>query len=125
MIVGQFRPMGMRQPGEEEKEPEQAQTAGRSSDSDTFMKTPEAKEFVKGWEGKLRDNNITVITKRGIVDLLGTLHRNSTLSDKNVLREVDRILMGLSGLDGFRGAMNKLKAATEGLFKGLKAAFGG
>ncbi len=125
MIVGQFRPMAMKQPGEEEKEPEQTQAPGRSSDSDSFMKSAEAKEFVRGWEKKLRDNDITVITKRGIVDLLGTLHRNSTLSDKNVLKEVDRILMGLTGLDGFRGAMNKLKAATEGLFKGLRAAFGG
>ncbi len=125
MILGQFKPMAMKPPGEEEKEPEQTQTAGRSSSSDEFLGSPEAKEFIRGWEGRLRDNSITVITKRGIVDLLGTLHRNSTLTDKQVMKEVDRILLGLTGLDGFRGAMNKLKAATEGLFKGLKRAFGG
>jgi hypothetical protein len=125
MFVGQFRPMAMKPPGEEEKEPEQTQTAGRSANSDAFLASAAAQKFIRGWEGRLKDNNITNFTKRGIVDLLGTLHRNSPLSDKQVLKEADRILLGLTGLDGFRGAMNKLKAATEGLFKGLKAAFGG
>ncbi|MEW6722851.1 MAG: hypothetical protein AB1324_06320 [Candidatus Micrarchaeota archaeon] len=125
MFIAQFKPMAMKEPGQEEKEPEQTQQAGRSSDSEQFLTTPEAKAFVSDWVAKLRENNIKVITKRGITDLLGTLHRNSSLSDKQVIKEVDRILLGLTGLDGFTRTINKLKAATEGVLKGLKAALGG
>ncbi|MCI0504195.1 hypothetical protein L0Y65_05820 [Candidatus Micrarchaeota archaeon] len=126
MILGQFRPMAMKQPGEEEKEPEQAQTAtqGRSSTSDEFLKTPEAKEFVNKMHGKLKEGNFPA-TRRGITDIMGTLHRNSNLTDKEVMKETDRILLRLGGLDGFSGVLSGLKAKSEGLVKGLKSIFGG
>ena len=124
MFIGQFRPSAMKEPGQEEKAPEQAQTAERSSSSEQFLATPAAKEFVSTWTEREKDGR-PVATRRGVTDLLGALHRNSGLSDKQVIKETDRILMKLTGLDGFSGAMSKLKAATEGLFKGLKAAMGG
>ncbi len=125
MFIGQLKPM-VKEPGEGQKEPEttQAPESVRSSTSDEFLKTPEAKEFVNKMYMKLKDGNFPA-TKRGITDMLGTIHRNSNLSDKDVMKETERILLGLGGLDGFSGAMRKMKAATEGLFKGIKAALGG
>jgi hypothetical protein len=125
MFIAQFKPMAMKPSGEDQKEPEQTQTSERSANSEQFLSSPEAKEFIRGWEAKLKQNNITSVTKRGIIDIMGTLHRNSNLTDKQVMREVDRILLGLTGLDGFKGAINKMKAATEGLFKGVRAILGG
>ena len=124
MIVGQFRPMAMKQPGEEEKEPEQTQTTGRSSSSDEFLKSPEAQQFVRKMSDTLKDGNFHA-TKRGITDILGTLHRNSNLTDKAVIKETERILLRLGGLDGFSGMLSGLKAKSEGLVKGLKSIFGG
>jgi hypothetical protein len=126
MILGQFRPMAMKPPGEEEKEPEQTQTGtqGRSTSSDDFLKTPEAREFIGRMQGKLKEGNFPA-TRRGITDIMGTLHRNSNLSDKEVIKETERILLRLGGLDGFSGVLSGLKAKSEGLVKGLKAIFGG
>jgi hypothetical protein len=125
MILGQFRPMAMKQQGEEEKEQEQTtKTEGRSSSSDEFLKTPEAQQFVRKMADTLKDGNFAA-TKRGITDILGTLHRNSNLTDKAVIKETERILLRLGGLDGFSGVLSGLKAKSEGLVKGLKAIFGG
>ncbi|MFH0885074.1 MAG: hypothetical protein V1861_05175 [Candidatus Micrarchaeota archaeon] len=126
MIVGQFRPMATKPPGEEEKEPEQTRkgTQDRSSNSDDFLKTPEAREFISKMQGRLKEGNFPA-TRRGITDILGTLHRNSNLTDKEVIRETERILLRLGGLDGFSGMLSGLKAKSEGLVKGLKAIFGG
>ncbi len=126
-FVGQMRPLAMKPPGEEEKEPETTQKspeAERSSSTDDFLKSPEAKEFVNRMADKLRQGNFPA-TKRGITDILGTLHRNTNLSDKQVMKEAERILLRLGGLDGFTGLLSGLKAKSEGLIKGLKSVFGG
>jgi hypothetical protein len=129
MFIAQFKSMA-KEPGQEEKGPEEggqkekAPEAARSSSSEEFLKTPEAKEFVSKWSGKMKDGK-PIVTRRGITEMLGTLHRNSSLSDKEIIKETDRVLLRLTGLDGFSGTMSKLKAATEGLFKGLKQALGG
>lgn len=126
-FIGQFRPMAMKPPEEEEKEPETVQKAPeaeRSSSTDDFLKSPEAREFVSKMSEKLKEGNFPA-TKRGITDILGTLHRNSNLSDKQVLKETERILLRLSGLDGFNGLLSSLKAKSEGLIKGLKSILGG
>jgi hypothetical protein len=41
------------------------------------------------------------------------------------MKETERILLRLGGLDGFSGVLSGLKAKSEGLIKGLKAVFGG
>lgn len=126
MILGQFRPMAMKPAEQEEKEPEQAQkgTQGRSNNSDEFLASTEAKEFIGRMTDKLKQGNFHA-TRRGITDIMGTLHRNSNLSDKDVIKETERILLRLGGLDGFTGVLSGLKAKSEGLIKGLKAVFGG
>lgn len=127
MMLGQFRPMAMKSPGEEEKEPSQTERppeAVRSPSSENFLNTPEAKEFVGRMSGKLSESNFPA-TRRGITDIMGTLHRNSNLSDKDVMKETERILLRLSGLDGFSGVLSGLKAKSEGLIKGLKTILGG
>src|SRR5512143_2777751 len=125
MFIGQLKAM-QNEPGAETKAPETAQSTEtvRSSTSDEFLKTPEAKEFVNRLADKLKDGHFPA-TKRGITDMLGTIHRNSNLSDKEVMKETERVLLRLGGLDGFTGALSKMKAATEGLVKGLKQALGG
>ena len=127
MFIGQFKAM-QKEPGEEKKEPETTQTQNpesvRSNSSEEFLKTPEAKEFVNGWASRMKDGK-PIVTKRGVNDLLGSLYSASNLSNKEIMREADRILMRLTGLDGFSGALSKMRAATEGLVKGLKQALGG
>jgi hypothetical protein len=126
-FIGQLRSMAMKAPGEEEKEPEtteKAPEAARSTSTDDFLKSPEAREFVNKMSERLKQGNFPA-TKRGITDILGTLHRNSNLSDKQVLKEAERILLRLSGLDGFSGLLSGLKAKSEGLIKGLKSMLGG
>jgi len=127
MMLGQFRPMAMKAPGEEEKEPSQTEKppeAARSPSSENFLNTPEAKEFVGKMGERLKQGNFQA-TKRGITDIMGTLHRNSNLSDKEVMKETERILLRLGGLDGFSGVLSGLKAKSEGLIKGLKTIMGG
>ena len=130
MFIAQFKPMQMKEPGaeEKEKEPEQKQEkapeAARSNSSEEFLATPEAKQFVGTWAGKLKDGK-PIFTKRGITELLGALHRNSGMSDKEVMKEAERILMRLSGLDKFSSFLGGMKAKAEGLIKGLKQALGG
>lgn len=126
MFIGQFRPMAMKPPGEEQKEPEQAQTAtqDRSPSSDEFLGSAEVKEFTSKWVSKMKDGK-PVVTRRGVSDLLGSLFRNSSLSNKDTLKEADRILLRLTGLDGFSSVLSGLKAKSEGLIKGLKSLLGG
>lgn len=124
MFIGQFKVA--KEPGQGESEPEQAKSpeTARSNTSDDFLRTPEAKEFVNTWASRMKDGK-QVVTKRGVTDLLGSLYAASNLSDKQIMKEADRILLRLTGLDGFSGALSKMKAATEGLVKGLKRALGG
>jgi hypothetical protein len=130
MFIGQFKPMMAKEPGQEEKGPEEGgekekpPEAARSNSSEEFLKTPEAKEFVSKWSGKMKEGK-PVVTKRGVTEMLGTLHRNSNLSDKEVMKETDRVLLRLTGLDGFSSTINSLKAKAEGIFKGLKQAIAG
>ncbi len=125
MFIGQFKAM-QKEPGEEKKEPETAQSTEsvRSNSSEEFLKTPEAKEFVSTWAARQKDGK-PVVTKRGVTDLLGSMYSTSNLSNKEILKAADGILLKLTGLDGFSGALSRMKAATEGLVKGLKQALGG
>ncbi len=126
MFLGQFKPMVM--PGEEQKDSGQTEkppeTDKTSSSSEDFLKTPEAREFVSKWSAKEKDGK-PVVTKRGVNDLLGSLRANSGMSDKMILKEADRILLRLSGMDGFSSVLSGLKAKSEGLIKGLKQAIAG
>ncbi len=126
MFIGQLKPM-MKEPGEGQKEPETTQKAPeaeRSNSSEDFLKSTETKEFVSTWTSRMKEGK-PVVTKRGVNDLLGSMYSTSNLSNKEILREADRILLKLTGLDGFSGALSKMKAATEGLVKGIRAALGG
>ena len=125
MFIGQFKAM-QKEPEEGKKEPETTQNPEtvRSNSSEEFLKTPETKEFVGTWAARMKDGK-PMVTKRGVTDLLGSLYSASNLSNKEIMREADRILLRLTGLDGFSGALSKMKAATEGLVKGLKQALGG
>jgi len=124
MFIGQFRPAGMKQ----EEEPEttkKAPQAEKSSSSEEFIKTPEAKEFVGKWAAKEREGK-QLYTKRGLNDLLGTLHQVPGLdSNKKVLGAADKLLSKLGGMDGLQGFLVGWKAKSEGLMKGLKAVLGG
>ncbi len=125
MFLGQFRQMTG--PGEKE-EPEitrKAPETQKSSSSDEFVKTPEAKRFVDKWYTKTKDGK-QVYTKRGVVALLKALFQNPGF-DKNsqVLDAADDILSLLGGMDGLQGFLAGWKAKSEGIIKGLKAVFGG
>ena len=124
-FLGQFRPMA-RSPGEEEKEPARAEKppeSQKSSDFEDFLKTPEAKEFVKDWSEKTREGK-PMYTKRGISSLLRELYPNYD-TNKAVLRTADKILKLLGGMDGLTGFLAGWKAKSEGLMKGLKSILGG
>ncbi|MFN7991041.1 MAG: hypothetical protein U0R44_02675 [Candidatus Micrarchaeia archaeon] len=127
MFLGQFKAM-TKEAGEEQKDSGQTQKPPEadktSSSSEDFLKTPEAREFSDRWAGKLKDGK-PVVTRRGVTDLLGSLRANSSMSDKMILKEADRILLRLSGLDGFSSILSGLKAKSEGLIKGLKQALAG
>ncbi len=118
MMLGLIKPMMREGLGEEpeEKGPEQ-------SSSEQFLRSPEAREFVSKWADKRRDGK-PIVTKRGVNELLGSLKVNSSLSDKQILRETDRILLRITGLDGFGNLLSGLKATSEGLMKGLKGIVG-
>lgn len=120
MIIGQLRPMEMKQPEEGEKKPEEkAPEAVRSPSTEAFLKSPEAKDFIKSMAEKVP------LTKRGITSLLGSLHRNSNMSDKEAMGEAKNLLLQLGGRDGFSQALNNLKAKSEGIVKALKSVMGG
>jgi hypothetical protein len=116
MFLGQFRPVFK---GEEEapktvqKPPEQQ----KSTSSEDFLKTPEAKEFVSGWVAKKMDGR-PVFTRRGITDLLSTLFQVPGLdSNGKILTAADKILMKLGNMDGLQGFLLGWKAKTEGILK--------
>ncbi len=126
MIIGQFRPLAMKPPGEEEKEPEVTQKppeSQKSSNADDFLKTPETKEFINSWAGKMKDDK-PVYTKRGITSLLRELYPNYD-SNKAILLGADKVLKLLGGMDGLTAFLAGWKAKSEGLIKGLKTILGG
>ena len=128
MFLGQFRPMAMKPPGEEEKEPEQTQKPPeqlKSPSSEEFVRTPEAKEFISKWAGKMKDGK-PIYTKRGITSLLRSLFQIPGLSsDKEVLDSGEELLTKLGGMDGLQGFLLGWKAKSEGIIKGLKSILGG
>jgi len=125
MFLGQFRQMTG--PGEKE-EPETKQKppeTQKSSSSDEFVKTPEAKRFVDRWYTKTKDGK-PIYTRRGIIALLKALFQNPGFDkNKDVLEGADEILSLLGGMDGLQGFLAGWKAKSEGIIKGLKAVFGG
>ena len=128
MLLGQLRQM--MNSAEEEKEEEQIvdrRTGERkkSSDAETFLKTPEAKSFVKRWNEKKKDGQ-PLYTKRGVTALLRSLFQNPGFeSDKDVLSSTDELLKMLGGMDGLSGFLMGWKAKSEGIMKALKVAIGG
>jgi len=125
MFLGQFRQMtgpGEKQEPETTQKPPESQ---RSSSSEEFMKTPEAKRFVDKWYTKTKDGK-PIYTKRGIVALLKALFQNTGFEkNSQVLDAADDILSLLGGMDGLQGFLAGWKAKSEGIIKGLKAVFGG
>ena len=122
-FLGQFRSVFKEdeKPERVEKPPEQQ----KSSSSEEFLRTPEAKDFVGRWAAKERDGK-PLYTKRGVVDLLGALHQVPGLgSDKAIIGAADKILMKLGGMDGLQGFLMGWKAKSEGIVKSLKTVLGG
>lgn len=124
-FLGQFR---MRQAGEEEeKTPEQKEKPPgeqKSPTSEEFLKTPEAKEFVKNWGAKERDGR-PLYTKRGINNLMSTLFQVPGLdTNRKIISAADKILLKLGGMDGLQGFLLGWKAKSEGIIQGLKSILG-
>jgi len=110
----------------EESKPELAERKPeelKSSSAETFLKTPEAREFVKKWSAREKDGK-TMYTKRGIVSLLRSLFQIPGLSsDKDVLNQSGELLSLLGGMDGLQGFLAGWKAKSEGIIKGIKSLF--
>jgi len=127
MFIGQFRQMlagakGEEEPAEVQKPPEQQ----KSSDSDEFIKTPEAQKFIGKWMTKKKDNGEPLYKKRGIIALMKMLFQIPGLSsNKEVLASSDELLSMLGGMDGLQGFLMGWKIKSEGIIKGLKTIMGG
>ncbi|MFH0737073.1 MAG: hypothetical protein V1827_00785 [Candidatus Micrarchaeota archaeon] len=124
-FLGQFRSMGMKSHGEEERGPEttKAPESQKSSSPEEFLRSPETREFVNSWTDKSKDGE-NAYTKRGVNTLLRELYPNYG-SDKAILKSADMILKMLGGKDGLTGFLAGWKAKSEGLMKGLKGILGG
>lgn len=125
MFLGQFRPVFK---GEEEEPKTTLQKLPgeeKSGSAEEFLKTPDAKRFVKDWATRER-NGKPIFTRRGVTDLLSTLFQVPGLdSNKGILSVAERILLKLGNMDGLQGFLMGWKAKTEGLVKGLKSILGG
>lgn len=122
MFLGQFKTMFKEE--EEAKTVQKPPAQEKSSSSEEFLRTPEAKEFIKNWGAKERDGR-PLYTRRGITDLLSTLFQVPGLdSNKRIVEAADKILMKLGGMDGLQGFLMGWKAKSEGLIKGLKTMMG-
>lgn len=122
MFLGQFRPVykgEVEEPKSTQKPPEQE----KSSTSEEFVKTPEARDFVGKWMAVQRDDK-PVYTRRGVVALLKALYPSFD-SNKKVLTNADDLLKMLGGMDGLQGFLMGWKAKSEGLIKGMKTLLGG
>ena len=121
MFLGQFRPSPMRPAGMDEPERRESGKE-KSSDAETFLKTPEARSFIKRWSEKKRDGK-PLYTRRGITALLSSLHQVPGLeSDEDVLTSAEDLLAMLGGMDGLTNFLGRMKAAPEkirGLIKGI------
>ncbi len=108
--------------GEEEEGAKEATSeAIKSSSPETFLKTPEAKEFIKKWSAKEKDGK-PMYTKRGVVALLRNIFQIPGLgSDKAVIKETSSLLGLLGGEDKLQGFLAGWKAKSEGIIKGIKS----
>jgi len=97
-------------------------SAKKSETAEEFVKTAEAKEFVQKWTKKRDKQGRRIYTRRGITDLLSTIHPLPGLkSNKDVTKTAERLLLGLRGMDGLQGFLAGWKAKTEGVMKGAKS----
>ena len=95
----------------------------KSSSSESFLKTPEAKAFVKKWTAETKEGK-QVYTKRGVIALLRSMFQVPGLnSNKAVLKESGNLLALLGGMDGLQGFLAGWKAKSEGIIKGIKSLF--
>ncbi len=123
MFLGQFRPV-FKGEDEEQKTAQKPPQEEKSSSAEEFLKTPDAKRFVKDWAARER-NGKPIFTRRGVTDLLSTLFQVTGLdSNKGILTVAERILLKLGNMDGLQGFLMGWKAKTEGLVKGLKSIVG-
>jgi len=113
-------------PGEPEYEEEEIKREEVKSESfQSFLKTPEAKSFVKTWTSKIKKGEKKpMYTRRGISSLLRNLFQIPALdSDEKVLMEGEELLSLLGGMDGLQGFLAGWKAKSEGIIKGIKTLF--
>ncbi len=124
MFIFQFK-QAQAAPKEESEEMkvEKPVASEKSTTSEEFLKTPETREFVREWSGKMRDGK-PLYTKRGLTALLRALHPSFD-SDKKVRANAKDILSMLGGMDGLTGFLAGWKAKSEGLLKSIKGIFGG
>ncbi|MFH1785884.1 MAG: hypothetical protein ABH842_05640 [Candidatus Micrarchaeota archaeon] len=125
MVIGQFRStMKSREDEFESATIEKPPQQNKSSTSEEFIKTPEARRFVEKWAKKTKEGK-HMYTKRGIIALLGSIFKISSLdSDKSVLDTSEELLSMLGGMDGLQGFLMGWKAKSEGLITALKTAIG-
>ena len=118
-----FGALKLKEPDESRPEEFQQKPAEelKSSSPETFLKTPEARDFVKKWSAKTKDGK-PMYTKRGILSLLRSIFQIPGLStDKDVLNESNELLSLLGGMDGLQGFLAGWKAKSEGIIKGIKS----
>ncbi|MBU0590905.1 hypothetical protein KKF81_05975 [Candidatus Micrarchaeota archaeon] len=126
MLLGQLRQM-MNSAEEKEDDMIEKRTEERkkSSDAESFLKTPEARSFIKKWHEKTK-NGHPMYTKRGVTSLLRSLFQIPGLEkDKDVFDSANELLSMLGGMDGLSGFLMGWKAKSEGIMKALKVAIGG
>jgi hypothetical protein len=122
MALGELQmkvPEEMKQPAQIERKPEEA----RSTSAETFLRTPEAREFVKDWSSRMKDG-APMYTKRGVTELLRNMSQIPGLStDKDVLKASGDILTKLGGMDKLQSFLAGWKAKSEGIIRGIKGLF--
>ncbi len=124
MFIFQLKQMqGSPKEETEEVKVEKNTNSEKSTTSEEFLKTPETKEFIREWSGKMRDGK-PIYTRRGLTALLRALHPSFD-SDKKVRTNAKEILSLLGGMDGLTGFLAGWKAKSEGLLKSIKGLFGG
>jgi len=95
----------------------------KSSSTETFLKTPEAKSFIKKWTGEKKEGK-QMYTRRGVAALVSSVFQIPGLgTNKAVLKESDNLLSLLGGMDGLQGFLAGWKAKSEGIIKGIKSLF--
>lgn len=121
-----FGALKVREGAMEQSEPESKEekaTEEKSASAEVFLRTPEAKEFIKRWANKKKEGE-PKFTRRGVTELLRNLHQVPGLdSNKKIIKKGDDLLALLGGMDGLQGFLAGWKAKSEGLIKGIKSIF--